>query len=581
MSSVKKQETSRARGGNQRWNPNIMIEGQTCYRVGPMSSEPAAGSRYMQTYMIHDRELEDGRRWNNMSIRSNLTVTEQNILHGILPTIRGCLEEVNPYVRDLKSIFEVWGNGRPVDNRRFVLTEKDLPSNSGPRRYGSRNLHEIMMLSDDDATRNERDFVLFERVPTNDRLHGIRTISDTHRSADPLAYPLLFPHGTNGWTLDLLLSTPSTQPDEEGNYTFQSKTRGGRGHTRLTTTHFTRYYMQCREEGSKMLMYGARLRDEWLLVNYIKAERQKLEYLRHNQEKLRAHKYSVVADQVEAGDVIGADGARTGTSVVLPSSFLGGPRDMQQRYQDALAVCSQVAAPAMFITMTANPNWKEVKEAIAETTNGLGPTERADIVARVYELKKRALLKDLEENGIFGRRVGIIAVIEFQARGLPHCHIVLMLHPDDKFKSAEEVDKFVTAELPRDWRLEDDPEMKEELRRLEELVVNNMVHGPNCDVDATAPCRFDKSGSPCDKCQKHYPKEYRQETECDPNLGFTVSLYVRLYVLSCHVVICGVTKIQFSAKRSSSMKYLGISPSHIATTRRLPSVPFSPPRMLM
>ena len=50
-----------------------------------------------------------------------------------------------------------------------------------------------------------------------------------------------------------------------------------------------------------------------------------------------------------------------------------------------------------------------------------------------------------------------------------------MLHPDDKFKSAEEVDKFVCAELPRDWKLEDDPAMKEDLRRLEELVVNNMV----------------------------------------------------------------------------------------------------------
>jgi len=71
--------------------------------------------------------------------------------------------------------------------------------------------------------------------------------------------------------------------------------------------------------------------------------------------------------------------------------------------------------------------------------------------------------------------------------------------------------------------LEDDPAMKEDLRRLEELVVNNMVHGPGCDVDPTAPCRFDKSGSPCDTCQKHYPKDFRQETECDPSLGFTVS----------------------------------------------------------
>lgn len=138
-------------------------------------------------------------------------------------------------------------------------------------------------------------------------------------------------------------------------------------------------------------------------------------------------------------------------------------------------------------------------------------------------MKKQALLKDLETNGIFGRRVAIIAVIEFQARGLPHCHIVLMMHPDDRFRTADEVDQWVTAELPRDWREEDDPVMKEDLRRLEELVVNQMVHGPNCNVDPTAPCRFDKSGSPCDTCQKHYPKPFRKETEADPDHGFTVS----------------------------------------------------------
>ena len=42
--------------------------------------------------------------------------------------------------------------------------------------------------------------------------------------------------------------------------------------------------------------------------------------------------------------------------------------------------------------MTANPNCDEVKQAIAETTGGLSPTDRADIVARVFQLKKAALL---------------------------------------------------------------------------------------------------------------------------------------------------------------------------------------------
>ncbi|KAG6897600.1 hypothetical protein C0995_010319, partial [Termitomyces sp. Mi166 len=56
--------------------------------------------------------------------------------------------------------------------------------------------------------------------------------------------------------------------------------------------------------------------------------------------------------------------------------------------------------------MTANPNWPEVQEALLKepAVNGKKQTasDRPDIVARVFELKKNALLQDIKK-GLFGK----------------------------------------------------------------------------------------------------------------------------------------------------------------------------------
>ena len=48
-------------------------------------------------------------------------------------------------------------------------------------------------------------------------------------------------------------------------------------------------------------------------------------------------------------------------------------------------------------------------------------------------MKRASLMEDFlkinEKPGIFGRVIGKIHVIEYQKRGLPHAHILLILHP--------------------------------------------------------------------------------------------------------------------------------------------------------
>ncbi len=51
-----------------------------------------------------------------------------------------------------------------------------------------------------------------------------------------------------------------------------------------------------------------------------------------------------------------------GKTVILPSTFQGSARNMQQRYQDAMAIILSTGKPDLFITFTSNPRWPEIEE---------------------------------------------------------------------------------------------------------------------------------------------------------------------------------------------------------------------------
>ena len=59
-------------------------------------------------------------------------------------------------------------------------------------------------------------------------------------------------------------------------------------------------------------------------------------------------------------------------------------------------------------------------------------------------------------------------VIEFQKRGLPHAHIVLILDENSKIRTAEDVDNIVSAEIP-------DPQRYPQAYA---TVTRNMIHTP-------------------------------------------------------------------------------------------------------
>jgi hypothetical protein len=92
---------------------------------------------------------------------------------------------------------------------------------------------------------------------------------------------------------------------------------------------------------------------------YIKIESIRLAfYLKpSNQILIRADLYQGLVDSVVAGET---RACMIGRRIVLPPSFIGGPRDMRRRYLDAMALVQRFGKPDLFLTMTCNPNWEEI-----------------------------------------------------------------------------------------------------------------------------------------------------------------------------------------------------------------------------
>jgi hypothetical protein len=141
--------------------------------------------------------------------------------------------------------------------------------------------------------------------------------------------------------------------------------------------------------------------------------------------------------------VLANDGNRAGRRIVLPASFTGGSRYMLKLFQDAMAIVRRYGKPHLFITMTCNAQWPEIKSSLFD---GQTANDRPDIVSRVFHLKLKALMAEIVDKKIFGKVLAHVYTVEFQKRGLPHAHILLIL--SGRQHTWQEVDRVVCAEIP-------------------------------------------------------------------------------------------------------------------------------------
>ncbi|KAG1174345.1 hypothetical protein G6F71_004979 [Rhizopus microsporus] len=236
--------------------------------------------------------------------------------------------------------------------------------------------------------------------------------------------------------------------------------------------------------------YAKRLFQQFLVNAWAICDQNKLEWLRHIQDRLR--------DIVEGGQV---NAANLGRRFILPSSFHGGPHFMSKLYYDSMAIVRHFEKPSLFITFTANPKWTEITD---ELLPGQAVFDRLDLTAEVFNLKVCRLLKDLKN--IFNQYKGLVRTIEYQKRGLSHMRLLLFLDPEDNFTDADKVDQIICAKFPDKTK---NPE-------LFEIVTSCILHCPCGDLNPRNPCMIE-NGRGGMICSKRFPKEFQDETVMPEN----------------------------------------------------------------
>ncbi|KAL5729947.1 DNA helicase [Ranunculus cassubicifolius] len=194
-------------------------------------------------------------------------------------------------------------------------------------------------------------------------------VPDTAGFYDPLQYPLLHPYGQFGWDVQL-----------------HNKFTG----SFLSCRAYYCYLLQIRAPHKSLLLNSRRLLQQYVVDTYVKISTQQLRYIRDNQVKLRAELYQGLQDSIANGETCASN---IGRRVILPASYIGSPRDMHERYYDAMAVVQKFGKPDLFITMTCNPKWDEIQR-------------------------------------------------------LPHAHLLLILDHADKLRTPADYDTIVRAEIP-------------------------------------------------------------------------------------------------------------------------------------
>jgi hypothetical protein len=426
------------------------IQGQIYHRISAIHPNSGERPKFAQLYILDSEEALNER----MNIRSNTTCDRQ-----LMSRLDQLIRRINPFAEAFKMMHELENEKGSTDVCMYIRHDRDLDL----RRYNASRVNEVAIVFQnvDGEPPFERDIRVFSRSSQT-----TQQISILSPNCDPMSYPILFPLGDEGWKIGI----------------------------GCTLCEFYSYRFATRDDFNPLLNAG-KLTQQFIVDAYVKIEGNNLNFVKQQQSKLRVEQYRGLMDHIMNSE---SNNVRAGKAIILPSSFQGSPRAMAQNYQDAMAIVRKFGKPDLFITITCNPKWREVTENLEAWQKS---EFRPDLIARVFNLKLKELMIDIKERHILGVVVAYVYVIEFQKRGLPHAHLLIILRDEDKPRTRETIDQLVCAEIP-------DPI---ENARLHGIVIKNMIHGPCGQLNPNSPCMQDS------KCIKNFPKDFENETRENVN----------------------------------------------------------------
>lgn len=384
-------------------------------------------------------------------------------------TISNYLQRFNPFAKSLISM----GKDSSVAAVKFNFTHHS--KHMEQKRLSSEELALIY------STNHPNDnFDLFATiVPKHgSNMHALST--QIHYQSplwEPLAYPLLFPDGQMGWGHTLNGTSVFLKSDND---------KG------VTLHEYTKYLLL----HSPIIEMSGRLRQAWVLEQYLRDQHDTLNYLHKKNTKLKKAPKKIVQralhnsntimqrqiainalppnqrqglsylkplpfamkDRINYESIVlhGHDHHHEDTNetftvgdlkflpgyTYLPSSYPGGPRSQTLKFANAMTTAAKLGGPHLFSTFTTSPLWVELHQQNADMQYS---EDNMVLVIRVFKEKLTLFLEDLRRGTFFeGHKLAyIIYVIEFQWRGHPHAHIVYRLQGNTL--TPDKIDRLITT----------------------------------------------------------------------------------------------------------------------------------------
>ncbi|XP_070667578.1 uncharacterized protein [Malus domestica] len=393
------------------------INGQVHHLMGSLLPPEGESPKFAQL-CIYDTQNEINNRMSCFPHSEESLKVDEQIVGGLIKMLDEC--------KELVKLFRV---------ARDRINEQST-SSLRLRLHGTRSNHDAqynlptcdgiggLIVGDIGQFHTERDIIVEHRAT------GLQRITKLNPKYMALQYPLLFPYGEDGYSKGL-----PWNPDFRGK---KPKTGG------VSMRAFVGYQIQDRPGQDSTLLKGGRLFQQYLVDAYATLEEDRLDFIRTNQNSLRTERLKGIHEALRKGN---ASGSEMGKRIILPTSFTGSARYMINNYQDAMAICRHLGNLDLFITFTCNAKWPEIIEDLRERP-GCRVEDRSDIVSRIFKAKLDHMVKYIKSGKPFGKVESVIYTVEFQKRGLPHCHILVWVSEEYKCHSPSDVDSIILAEIP-------------------------------------------------------------------------------------------------------------------------------------
>ncbi|XP_058783937.1 uncharacterized protein LOC131658686 [Vicia villosa] len=348
--------------------PTMRLHGQTCHRIGSLIPPQGQLPQYAQLY-IYDTDHEIANRMRCFKDNTSIETS-------IVAKLKSMLDEVNVLAKAFRMARDMFKANPYVELRLKLISDR----HDDGRVYNMLTVAEVATLIVGDIDTGEKRDIIVQY-----RSGKLQRIDEFNPSYLSYQYPLIFCYGEDGYWNNIL-------------HKYKDETTVTRKN-RQSIKDWLCFHLQERKHEPKTLLYSRKLFQQLLVDGYTMMESEHLNWLRKNQSKLRVGKYNNLQARCEEGGQ--NPGNKQGKRVVLPSSFVGSKRYMDQLYFDGMAISSRLGFPDLFITFTCNPNWPEITRLLSR--KNLKPHDRPDIVSKVFNIKFKELMVDLTKKHILGK----------------------------------------------------------------------------------------------------------------------------------------------------------------------------------